>query len=71
MKIFHAVPKSHAGADEKHDIKFHWPDSRLLRLALVRNIFCPSIDPQFCLLVQTWFLLSNEDANVDENVAKQ
>ena len=24
MKIIHAVCKSHAGADEKHDINFHW-----------------------------------------------
>ena len=25
MKNFHAVSKSHASADEKHDINFHWP----------------------------------------------
>ena len=25
MKIFHAVPKSDAGADEKRDINFYWP----------------------------------------------
>ena len=25
MKSFHAVPESHAGADEKRDIKFQWP----------------------------------------------
>ena len=24
MKIFHAVHKSNAGADGKHDINFHW-----------------------------------------------
>ena len=26
MKIFHAVAKSHAGADAKHEINFHWPN---------------------------------------------
>ena len=25
MKIFQAVAKFHAGADEKHEINFHWP----------------------------------------------
>ena len=25
MKIFHVVPSSHAGVDEKPDINFHWP----------------------------------------------
>ena len=25
MKIFHAAAKLDAGADEKHDINFHWP----------------------------------------------
>ena len=25
MKSFHAVPESHAGADEKREIKFQWP----------------------------------------------
>ena len=25
MKSFHAVPESHASADEKRDIKFQWP----------------------------------------------
>ena len=24
-EIFHVVPKSRAGADEKHDINFYWP----------------------------------------------
>ena len=26
MKIFHSVAKPHAGADEKHEINFHWPN---------------------------------------------
>ena len=25
MKIFYAAAKLDAGADEKHDINFHWP----------------------------------------------
>lgn len=25
MNFFHAGPKSHAGGDEQHKIKFHWP----------------------------------------------
>ena len=28
MTIFHAMPRSHVGADEKHDIDFHWPKMR-------------------------------------------
>ena len=27
-EIFHAMSKSHAGTDEKHDINFHWLKSR-------------------------------------------
>ena len=30
MKIFHAVAKSHSGADEKHEINFHWPKLNLI-----------------------------------------
>ena len=29
MKNFRAADKSHAGGDEKHDINFHWPYTRL------------------------------------------
>ena len=28
MKIVHAMPKSHVGAEEKHDIDFHWTKIR-------------------------------------------
>ena len=28
LKIVYAMPKSHVGAEEKHDIDFHWPKIR-------------------------------------------
>ena len=45
MKTFYALPKSHAGADEKHDINFHWPYRRDFTQekvqASLENIFKP------------------------------
>ena len=29
MKNFRAADKTHAGGDEKHDINFHWPNTKM------------------------------------------
>jgi hypothetical protein len=32
MKNFRAADETHAGGDEKHDINFHWPYTRKIKL---------------------------------------